>query len=276
VAAALVVFAPVGLIGLWRRPGPSRRLRVGITVVSLLFFGAVVLSGGDEAPSREAVLPRSTAAPSDSPDPEPAGDEEGVKPKPRKSTVPRVTGMAGKHAERKLAAAGLVAFVAREVPSPRPKGIVLRQLRAAGASVREGSSVGLVLATPYPMVPGTAGITEVAATQRLRGAGFQVTVTREVVPSGRNGVVLHQSPTGSFRAMPHSVVTLVVASVVQPVAPPPSPNCTPGYSPCLPPASDYDCAGGSGDGPRYTGQVRVTGVDIYDLDRDGDGYGCDT
>ena len=29
-------------------------------------------------------------------------------------------------------------------------------------------------------------------------------------------------------------------------------NCTPGYSPCLPPASDYDCRGGSGNGPKYT------------------------
>jgi hypothetical protein len=59
-------------------------------------------------------------------------------------------------------------------------------------------------------------------------------------------------------------------------APPPR-NCTPGYSPCLPPASDYDCAGGSGNGPRYAhGPIRVTGDDPYDLDRDGDGVACET
>lgn len=52
-------------------------------------------------------------------------------------------------------------------------------------------------------------------------------------------------------------------------------SCTPGYSPCLPPASDYDCAGGGGDGPEYTGRVRVTGSDPYDLDSDGDGLGCE-
>ena len=51
-------------------------------------------------------------------------------------------------------------------------------------------------------------------------------------------------------------------------------NCTPGYSPCLPPASDYDCEGGSGDGPKYTGTVQVTGSDPYELDGDGDGTGC--
>lgn len=52
-------------------------------------------------------------------------------------------------------------------------------------------------------------------------------------------------------------------------------NCTPGYSPCLPPASDYDCRGGSGNGPRYTGYVRVTGSDPYGLDADNDGAGCE-
>jgi hypothetical protein len=49
-----------------------------------------------------------------------------------------------------------------------------------------------------------------------------------------------------------------------------------GYDPCIPPGADVDCAGGSGDGPRYVeGPVEVTGSDPYDLDRDGDGVGCD-
>ena len=52
-------------------------------------------------------------------------------------------------------------------------------------------------------------------------------------------------------------------------------HCAKGYSPCLHPASDYDCAGGSGNGPRYTGTVRVTGSDPYGLDSDNDGWGCE-
>jgi hypothetical protein len=53
-------------------------------------------------------------------------------------------------------------------------------------------------------------------------------------------------------------------------------GCDPNYSGCVPIASDVDCEGGSGNGPAYvSGPVRVTGSDIYDLDRDGDGTACD-
>ena len=54
-------------------------------------------------------------------------------------------------------------------------------------------------------------------------------------------------------------------------------NCHPSYKgACLDPkASDYDCAGGSGNGPKYTGPVRVVGPDVFGLDADGDGYGCE-
>lgn len=54
-------------------------------------------------------------------------------------------------------------------------------------------------------------------------------------------------------------------------------ECDPNYSgACLDPnASDYDCAGGSGDGPEYTGPVTVVGEDHYGLDADGDGYACE-
>lgn len=54
-------------------------------------------------------------------------------------------------------------------------------------------------------------------------------------------------------------------------------ECDPNYEgACLDPnAYDYDCAGGSGDGPEYTGPVTVVGEDHYGLDADGDGHGCE-
>jgi len=54
-------------------------------------------------------------------------------------------------------------------------------------------------------------------------------------------------------------------------------ECEPNYvGACLDPnASDYDCEGGSGDGPMYTGTVTVVGEDHYGLDSDSDGTGCE-
>jgi hypothetical protein len=55
-----------------------------------------------------------------------------------------------------------------------------------------------------------------------------------------------------------------------------SAECDPNYDPCVPIASDVDCAGGRGNGPEYVrGPVRVIGRDIYGLDRDNDGIGCE-
>ena len=55
-------------------------------------------------------------------------------------------------------------------------------------------------------------------------------------------------------------------------------DCHPSYAgACLDPSvSDYDCAGGGGNGPAFTGRVRVVGHDEYDLDPNGDGVGCET
>jgi hypothetical protein len=59
-------------------------------------------------------------------------------------------------------------------------------------------------------------------------------------------------------------------------APALSPRCDSNYSGCVPIASDVDCAGGGGNGPAYVrGPVRVIGRDIYGLDRDHDGIGCE-
>jgi hypothetical protein len=54
-------------------------------------------------------------------------------------------------------------------------------------------------------------------------------------------------------------------------------DCDPNYSgQCVPVASDVDCAGGKGNGPAYIGgPVYVVGSDVYGLDRDRDGVGCE-
>lgn len=64
---------------------------------------------------------------------------------------------------------------------------------------------------------------------------------------------------------------------VRPVVPAAPSGCDRNYSgACVPIASDVDCAGGSGNGPAYVrGPVTVVGSDIYGLDRNGDGVGCE-
>ena len=54
-------------------------------------------------------------------------------------------------------------------------------------------------------------------------------------------------------------------------------ECHPNYAgACLDPDSpDYDCAGGRGNGPDYTGPVQSIGGDPYGLDADGDGSACE-
>jgi hypothetical protein len=68
----------------------------------------------------------------------------------------------------------------------------------------------------------------------------------------------------------------VWSRVVSESAPQTGEGCDPNYEPCVPIASDVDCAGGTGNGPAYVkGPVRVIGVDIYGLDRDGNRIGCE-
>jgi hypothetical protein len=49
-----------------------------------------------------------------------------------------------------------------------------------------------------------------------------------------------------------------------------SASCSPDYDPCVPDASyDLDCAD-------IGQEVEVVGDDVYGLDADGDGYGCES
>ena len=72
---------------------------------------------------------------------------------------------------------------------------------------------------------------------------------------------------------PRTQVTVVGTKVEEESG---SSGCDPNYSGCVPIASDVDCSGGTGNGPAYVqGPVTVIGHDVYGLDRDGDGIGCE-
>ena len=96
-------------------------------------------------------------------------------------------------------------------------------------------------------------------------------------------------PTGSvtreqMAAFLHRVVA-PGSSPAYPAPPPPAPpapkpsGCHSSYQGfCVKVGvGDWDCAGGSGNGPNYVPvRVRVVGYDEFGLDNDNDGFGCDT
>jgi len=121
-------------------------------------------------------------------------------------------------------------------------------------------------------VPDVEGRRLTQARRDLMEAGLTVTV-RKRRSDQTPGTVLAQRPISGLDVRPGRAVRLVVAKP----KPPPPDDCHTSYTgACLDPsASDYDCAGGSGDGPKYTGTVQVVGPDVYGLDGDGNGIGCE-
>jgi hypothetical protein len=114
-------------------------------------------------------------------------------------------------------------------------------------------------------------------------ATVDVSSTTERVTTTRRSTTTTR-PTTTTTTQPTTTTTRPTTTTTAPPPPPPPPttaapappgNCHPSYDPCVPYASDVDCAGGSGNGPAYTGRVNVIGPDVYDLDRDGDGVACE-
>lgn len=250
----------------WWLVVPALVLAAALVVIALV----ATPSDEDVAASSAKAIPSSSPAARVTPTPTPT---------PTMTTVPAVKGLSAARAQEKLRWADLeVGHVTRQPSSARP-GTVLAQDLRKGVEVKPGTVVSLIIAMPFPRIPAVVGRTGASATAKLRQAGYAVKTVIRTQTSGRAGVVLDQSPRGGVRAKAGSLVTITVLKVVAPPPPPPSPqpkNCTPGYSPCLPPAYDYDCAGGSGDGPEYaSGPVYIHGSDPYDLDADGDGVACE-
>ena len=135
-------------------------------------------------------------------------------------------------------------------------------------------------------VPKLVGMRLTSAKAALASRGLRASVRYRSTSSHPAGTVISQSRRTGVGVHPDSRITMVVAKAPPPpptTAPPPpttrpARNCDPSYPDvCLDPdAVDYDCAGGSGNGPEYVdGPIRVLPPDPFDLDREGDGWGCE-
>jgi PASTA domain len=137
-------------------------------------------------------------------------------------------------------------------------------------------------------VPRLVGLRLARAKGSLAERGLTAKITYKSTARYAAGTVISQSRKAGAGVLPDTTITLVVAKAPPPPPPtaPPAPpptapprNCHPSYQgECLKVGiGDYDCAGGSGNGPNYVqGTVRVVGPDEFDLDRDGDGWGCES
>ncbi len=93
---------------------------------------------------------------------------------------------------------------------------------------------------------------------------------------GSNSTVNIGPPQGSGTPSGSSGPANQPVSETSPGTQTPADGCDPNYSPCVPIAIDVDCEGGMGNGPAYVkGPIKVIGKDIYGLDRDGNGTGCE-
>jgi PASTA domain len=136
-------------------------------------------------------------------------------------------------------------------------------------------------------VPRLTGMRLASARDRLADRGLTAKVTYRSTARYPGGTVISQSRKAGAGVLPETTISLVVAkapppppSTAPPAPPPTTPprNCHSSYQgECLEVGiGDYDCAGGSGNGPNYVqATVRVVGPDEFDLDRDGDGLGCE-
>lgn len=102
---------------------------------------------------------------------------------------------------------------------------------------------------------------------------------KSIEPAPRRDIQRPRSMLGKILATGALTVVIAGGIVSGAISANAGSNCTPGYRPCIANrASDVDCYGGSGNGPRYTrpGVVyRVQGADRYGLDADNDHRGCE-
>jgi serine/threonine-protein kinase len=90
---------------------------------------------------------------------------------------------------------------------------VISQNPSGGTVMASGSTVSLVIAKAPPKtnVPNVVGQSQSAATSTLKGAGFKVSVSKQVSSTVPAGDVISQSPGANSSVTKGSTVTIVVA-----------------------------------------------------------------
>ncbi|MBL8981108.1 MAG: PASTA domain-containing protein [Gemmatimonadetes bacterium] len=134
---------------------------------------------------------------------------------PLEVQVPTVVGLSYPDAERRLAAAGLVATMGRERPAPdAPKNTVLAQVPAAGETADRGSAVILDVSegAERATIPSLSGLSRDDAARVLTDAGLALGDVTEQPSDTARGTVLASSPAAGFTVPRGSRIALTVSA----------------------------------------------------------------
>ncbi len=131
------------------------------------------------------------------------------------SPVPDVVGMTKANARSRLEAEGFKVTIVTGADGPDAADEVISQDPRGGAEAEKDSSVTITIASGFNTVPSVDGLSESAASSKLRDAGFSVKVVAETSndPSlDPEGEVTEQLPAQGQRLQLGSQVTITVTS----------------------------------------------------------------
>jgi len=141
-------------------------------------------------------------------------------------TVPDVVGSRSERAQNVLTKASFTPK-AETVDSALPKGTVIAQTPAGGASEELGALVTIQVSSGVPSkvkIPDVVGMSHADARTALEAAGFVVEfVERHVSDPHNDGLVMAQDPAAGTKALQGTVVTITVGTSDDP-SPSPSPE----------------------------------------------------
>jgi hypothetical protein len=162
---------------------------------------------------------------------------------------------------RLLTASAAVLLASACGTSTPPAGLAAVPVERVGATTAPTTPAP----TTVPAVEVDAAATDAAASDAAASGGAAVSAPEQTVVRATAPRPVAPRPVAQQPAAP------------KPAKSAPAGGCNPNYTPCVPnDPVDVDCQGGSGNGPSYVkGPVTVTGTDVYGLDADKNGIGCE-
>ncbi|ABK02411.1 hypothetical protein Arth_1016 [Arthrobacter sp. FB24] len=222
--------------------------RVGGAAAAVVLVVSATACGGQSAASSTTPLASESASPSATPTPTP--------------TAPASSGCVTENATEKYA----------------PKVFICTKSDAGKLLWMEQSESKRVTDTRAAAAAAKVAAEKAAADKAAQEAAAKAAQEQAAAETARQQAAAAETARQQQAAAAAAAAAAAKAQVpVQPAAPAAPSGCDPNYAGgCVPIASDVDCAGGSGNGPAYVrGPVTVVGSDIYGLDNDRDGVGCE-